>query len=66
LAVAAIPSLVYYQSPFLIAYQSSSVGQVPAVVMQVRCFVGSLNVGAIAAHKSTTDEPVGGKVVHYQ
>jgi hypothetical protein len=65
LAVAAIPSFVYYQSPFLVAYQSSSAGQVPAVVSQVARFVGSLNVGAIATHESTTDVPVNGNVVNY-
>jgi hypothetical protein len=64
LAVAAIPSFIYYQSPFLVAYQSSSAGQVPAVVLQVGHFVGSLNIGAIAAHESTTDAPVDGNVVH--
>jgi hypothetical protein len=65
LAVAAIPSFVYYQSTFLAAYQPSSAGQVPAVVLQVGCFVGSLNVGAVAAHESTTDAPIDGNVVHY-
>jgi hypothetical protein len=66
LAVAAIPSFIYYQSPFLVAYQSLSAGQIPAVGSQVGCFVGTLNVSAIAALESTTDVPVDGSVIHYR
>ena len=65
LAVATIPLFIYIQSPFLVAYQSPSAGQVPAVGSQVGRFVGTLNVGAIAALKSTTDVPVDGNTVHY-
>jgi hypothetical protein len=65
LAVAAIPLFIYYQSPFLVAYQSPSAGQVPAVGLRVGCFIGTLNVGTIAALESTTDAPVDGSIVHY-
>jgi hypothetical protein len=63
LAVATIPLSIYYQSPFLAAYQSLSAGQVPAVGSQVGRFVGTLNIGAIAALESTTDVPVNGSIV---
>jgi hypothetical protein len=66
LAVAAIPSFIYYQSPFLVAYQSPSAGQVPTVGLQVGRFIGTLNVGVIASLESTTDVPVDGSVVHYR
>jgi hypothetical protein len=65
LAVAAIPLFIYYQSPFLVAYQFLSAGQVPAVGLQVGRFFGTLNVGAITALESTTDLPVNENLVHY-
>jgi hypothetical protein len=52
------PLFIYYQSTFLVAYQSPSAGQVPAVGSQVGRFVGTLKIGAIAALESTTDAPV--------
>jgi hypothetical protein len=66
LAVATIPLSIYYQSPFLAAYQSPSAGQVPAIGLQVGHFIGTLNIGAIATLESTTDAPVDGSVVHYR
>jgi hypothetical protein len=66
LAVAAIPLFLYYQSPFLVTYQSLSAGQVPAVGLQVGRFVGTLNVGAVAALESTTGAPVDVSTVHYR
>ncbi len=65
MAVATIPLLIYYQLSFLAAYQSPSAGQVPSVGSQVGIFVGTLNVGTIAALESTTDTPIHGSVVHY-
>jgi hypothetical protein len=65
LAVATIPLFIYIQSPFLVAYQSPSAGQVSAVGLQVGRFIGTLNIGTIAALKSTTDALVDGSVVHY-
>ncbi len=65
MTVATIPLFIYYQSPFLVVYQSPSAGQVPAVGSQVGCYFGTLNVGAIAALESTTDVPVDGSVIHY-
>ncbi len=48
MTVVTIPSSVYYQLPFLVAYQSTSVGhQVPAVSLQVGCHVGSWHIGAL-------------------
>ncbi len=52
------------QSPFLVAHQTTSAGQVPAVGLQVGRFIGTLNVGNIAALESTTDAPVDGDVDH--
>ncbi len=66
MAVAIIPLFIYYQSPFLVAYQSPSAGQVLTVGSKVGRSIGTLNVGAIAALKSTTDAPVDGSVIHYR
>ncbi len=65
MAFATIPLFIYYQSPFLVAYQSPSAGQAPAVGLKVGSFVGTLNAGAIVALESTTDTPVDGSIVHY-
>ena len=65
LAVATIPLFIYIQSPFLVAYQSPSAWQVPVVGLQAGRFIGTLNISAIAALKSTTDVPVDGSIVHY-
>jgi hypothetical protein len=42
-------SIISSQSPILVANQTTSAGQVPAVGSQVGRFVGTLNVGKIAA-----------------
>ncbi len=63
-ADASITSFTSSQLPFLVAHQTTSAGQVPAVGSQFGCFVGTLNIGNIAALESTTDAPVDGDVDH--
>ena len=50
-------SFISSQSPILVANQTPSAGQVPAVGSQVGRVVGTLNVGKIAALESITDAP---------
>ena len=57
-AGASIASFFSSQSPILVANQTPSAGQVPAVGSQVGRFVGTLNVSKIAALESFTDAPV--------
>ena len=56
-AGASIASFFSSQSPILVANQTTSAGQVPAVGSQVGRFVGTLNVGNIAALESISDAP---------